>query len=164
MLVEKRARSDEPHGASCHPYSASSSQGHTLTEATPMEQGRDAAGKAGTGLSHGAGEARPCGLHAACSVQLLQAPCGPRVHGSQPRQLRHPWQEHNLVGGRRVVGRGHRAQPHSPMPTTVPYIGPHNPFPPLPFSLLSFSPSSLTVPIYSRTCHLSLRISAAASS
>lgn len=76
-----------------------------------MEQSRDAADKAGTGLTHGAVEARPRCLHAARFVELLQAPCGPRVHGSQPRQLLYPWQEHNLVGGWRVAGRGNEPSP-----------------------------------------------------
>lgn len=119
-LAGKRARSDKPHGASCNPYPAApSSQGHTLTEATPVEQSRDAADEAGTGLSHGAREARPRCIQAARFVELLQSPCGPGVHGSQPRQLLHPWQEHNLVGGWRVAGREAMSQPHSRTPMTL---------------------------------------------
>lgn len=67
-------------------------QGH------PLEQGRDAAGKAGTGLRYSAGEAHPRCLHAARLVELLQVPRGARVHRPQSRQPFHLWQEHNLLG------------------------------------------------------------------
>lgn len=65
---------------------APSSQGHTLTKAAPVEQGRDAADEAGTNLRHSAGEASPRCPHAACLVELLYVPCGPR---SQRQRLLH---------------------------------------------------------------------------